>query len=226
MAVNILSLSDVQVGFIYSPQVSVRFPDINLVFGCGDIPNYYLDFAASSLNASLYYVLGNHQFSQTEKDLELHSKPLGGVNVHRKIVLDHGLLIGGIEGCLRYNKGSYQYTQAQMWGHVFSLLPTLLKNRLIFGRYLDIFLSHAPPWGIHDREDLPHQGIKAFSWLLRTFKPLYHFHGHIHAYRPDVVLKSRFFETNVINSYGFAKVELESTPINNPILSLFRQNKH
>lgn len=222
MAEKILSLSDVLVGFIYSPQVSLRFPDIDLIFGCGDLPNYYLEFTISLLDAPLYYVNGNHQ-SQIESVPNKHqSGPLGGMNIHRKVVFDRGLLIGGVEGCQRYSNGPYQYTQTEMWGHVFSLIPKLFINRLIFGRYLDVFISHAPPWGIHDQKDFTHQGIKAFRWLLDIFCPEYHFHGHIHVYRPDTVVKTKYKKTCVINTYGFTETEIEPASVNSTPLSFLR----
>ncbi len=35
---NILAVSDVEVGIIYSPQIGRRFSHINLAIGCGDLP--------------------------------------------------------------------------------------------------------------------------------------------------------------------------------------------
>jgi Icc-related predicted phosphoesterase len=96
-----------------------------------------------------------------------------------------------------------------MWSHVLKLIPALLKNRAIYGRYLDVFATHAPPWGIHDQPDLPHQGIKAFRWLLKTFKPAYHFHGHIHIYRRDIPRETQFHDTRVINTYGHLETLVE-----------------
>jgi hypothetical protein len=95
-----------------------------------------------------------------------------------------------------------------MWLQVFSLIPGLIKNKIQFGRYLDIFVSHAPPWGIHDQLDLPHQGIKSFRWLLRVFKPTFHFHGHIHVYRRDTVTRTLYFQTQILNSYGYVEAEI------------------
>jgi len=86
---------------------------------------------------------------------------------------------------------------------VFNLFPLLLWNRIRYGRYLDIFVTHASPWGIHDQPDYPHVGIKAFRWLLTVFKPQIHLHGHIHVYRPDTVTETHFEETRVINTYGY-----------------------
>jgi hypothetical protein len=101
-----------------------------------------------------------------------------------------------------------------------------MLNRAIQGRFLDVFVSHAPPWGIHDQPDLPHQGVKAFLWLLRVFRPAYHFHGHIHIYRSDTVTKTRFLDTQVINTYGFLETTIEeNTPGFAPLSFLGERNK-
>jgi len=111
-------------------------------------------------------------------------------------------VFAGVEGSLRYRPGPFQYTQREMWWHVFSLVPALLRNKLVYGRYIDVFVTHAPPRGIHDKDDLTHQGIDAFRWFIKVFKPDYHFHGHIHVYRPDEVTESLFGSTQVINTFG------------------------
>ncbi|MBE0409778.1 MAG: metallophosphoesterase [Anaerolineales bacterium] len=195
-----------------------------MILSCGDLPHHYLDYAASTLDVPLYYVHGNHDSRVRNAMVGNQITSFGGVNIHRKIVFDRGLLIGGVEGSLRYNFGSYQYTQAQMWVHIFSLIPGLIKNRLIFGRYLDIFISHAPPWGIHDQPDPAHRGIKAFTWLLRTFKPKYHFHGHVHVFRPDTVTASEYYKTRVINAYRFAEAKIDPLPSRNALLSFLRRS--
>jgi Icc-related predicted phosphoesterase len=74
---------------------------------------------------------------------------------------------------------------------------------------LDIFITHAPPWEIHDKKDRTHQGIKAFRWLIQTFQPRYHFHGHIHVYQVDTQIETEFHNTLVINTYGFRETRLE-----------------
>jgi Icc-related predicted phosphoesterase len=212
MAIKVLTLSDVQIEFIYSPRVQSRFPDVDLVIGCGDLPYYYIEYVGNALDVPLYFVRGNHA-SQVEYTVAgPRTAPLGAIDLHRRVVRHNGLLLAGVEGSLRYRESPYQYSQAEMWGHVFRLLPSLMLNRVIQGRFLDVFVSHAPPWGIHDQPDLPHQGIKAFLWLLRVFRPAYHFHGHIHIYRSDTVTKTRFLETQVINTYGFLETTIEENP--------------
>jgi len=82
-----------------------------------------------------------------------------------------------------------------------------VMNRIRYGRYLDIFVSHAPPWKINDADDLPHRGIKAFVWLIQTFKPAYHLHGHVHIYRQDIPRMNQVGATWVINTCGYQIIE-------------------
>jgi hypothetical protein len=101
----------------------------------------------------------------------------------------------------------------------------MLVNRAVYGRYLDVFVTHAPPWGIHDKPDLPHQGIKAFRWLLTVFSPNYHFHGHIHVYKPGTDIETRFHRTRVINTYGYTEITLEPAPSGVAPLGFFNRGE-
>jgi Icc-related predicted phosphoesterase len=207
---NILAVSDVELGFIYSPVLSERFRHVDLAIGCGDLPYYYLEYIISSLDIPLYYVRGNHA-SKVESGIHGdRTDPWGAVDLHRQVKRDlSGLLLAGIEGSLRYNYGAHQYSQAEMWNMVFGLAPTLYLNRMRYGRYLDIFVCHAPPWKIHDKEDRPHQGIKAFNWLIKVFQPTFCLHGHVHVYRPDTVTETMVGATHVINTYGYRELKLD-----------------
>jgi Icc-related predicted phosphoesterase len=209
MTYKVLSLSDKQIDSIYSPQVKNRFADVDLIIGCGDLPYYYQEFAISMLDVPLYYVRGNHSNPVEYTSMGPRTHPHGGTDLHRRVINRQGLIIAGVEGSLRYREGPFQYTQTEMWGHILRIAPSLLRNRVLYGRSLDIFISHAPPWGIHDKPDLPHQGIKAFRWLLETFRPRYHFHGHIHVYRQDEQRVTHYVATNVINTYGYAETQVE-----------------
>lgn len=211
---KILSLSDTVVPFIYSPQIHSRFKDIDLVLGCGDLPNEYLEYVVSALNAPLYFVRGNHDKAPENDSEGRRSGMPGGSDLHRQVVTYRGVLMAGVEGSLRYREGQFQYTQHEMWVHVMQLVPRLLYNRLIYGRYLDILVTHAPPRGIHDRDDLPHQGIDAFRWLIERFQPHYHFHGHTHLYRPDEPAETVLGRTVILNTYGFQEtVVSEDAPV-------------
>jgi uncharacterized protein len=206
---RILSISDVEIGFIYSPMIVDRFQSTDLVISCGDLPYYYLEYILTTLNVPLYFVRGNHASKVEFTSGGERTFPWGAVNLHQRVIRDDtGLLLAGLEGCLQYNNGPYQYSQAQYWRKALRLVPGLLFNKLRTGRYLDILVTHAPPWQIHDADDLPHRGIKAFRWLIDVFKPTYNLHGHIHVYRQDTVTQTQVGATSVINTYGFRELEL------------------
>lgn len=209
--VHLLTVSDQKSQLVYSPNIKKRFNHIDLAISCGDLPYHYVEYIQSSLDIPVYFVQGNHASEVEYGSTTTRTAPWGAVNLHKKVTRDKktGLLLAGIEGCLRYNEGKHQFTQAEMWVLVISLLPKLLLNKIRFGRYLDIFVSHAPSWGIHDQEDLCHQGVKAFKWLIRTFQPAYHIHGHIHIYRPDTVRESTLGKTRIVNTYGYRTLILE-----------------
>jgi Icc-related predicted phosphoesterase len=207
--IKVLSLSDKIVPFVYSLQIRNRFQGVELLIGCGDLPYYYLEYALTALNAPMVFVRGNHDHV-VEYGPEgcQRTHPHGAIDLHRRHYRHRGLLMAGVEGSLRYRPGEFQYNQAEMWGHVLSLAPGMLVNRLRYGRFLDVFVTHAPAAGIHDRDDLPHRGIKAFRWLIEVFRPTYFFHGHIHLYHPDSPVEAVYKDTRVINAFGFREADL------------------
>ncbi|KAF0110526.1 MAG: hypothetical protein FD147_1582 [Chloroflexi bacterium] len=212
---KLLAVSDTEIGFIYSPMITDRFSDVDLVISCGDLPYFYLEYIVSMLNVPLYFVRGNHA-SKVEfvSAGSPRTSPWGTIDLHQRVCEDDtGLLLAGLEGCVQYNQGPYQYTQDQYWFKVFRLVPRLFLNKIRLGRYLDIFVTHAPPWKIHDMDDRPHRGIKAFNWLINVFQPTYHLHGHIHIYRQDMVMQTLVGKTKVTNTYGYREIIIE-TPKN------------
>jgi Icc-related predicted phosphoesterase len=210
LALNLLSVSDKKYHLIHSPKVRERFPDTDFIIACGDLPYYYLEFISEMLGKPLFYVRGNHNHPKEYHRNGYRSAPRGCFDLHRRVRHWNGVLMAGVEGSLQYNnRGYYQFTQSEMWWNVFSLIPGMLLNKLQYGRYLDIFVSHAPPWEIHDKKNRTHQGIKAFRWLLTTFQPRYHFHGHIHVYQVDTQIETQFHNTLVINTYGFRETMLD-----------------
>jgi uncharacterized protein len=207
---KILAVSDVELGLIYNPAIRERFGMVDLVLSCGDLPYYYLEFIISMLDVPLYYVRGNHAHSVEKTVAGDRSGPWGGFDLHRRTCRDDtGLLMAGIEGCLQYNFGPHQYSQTDMWRMVVLMTPALLLNRLRYGRYLDVFVTHASPWKIHDQDDRPHQGIKAFRWFDRVFKPRLHLHGHIHLYRQNTITETMVTGTRIINTFGYRVIDLD-----------------
>ncbi len=119
------------------------------------------------------------------------------------------LLIAGVSGSIRYNSGLSQYTNTQMFCHLLLMAPRLLWNRLRWGKYLDIFLTHASPRHIHDKEDPCHKGFDCFNWFIKTFRPTYLVHGHIHLYDLNDQRITVSEETTVVNAYSSYIITLD-----------------
>ena len=209
-----LTVSDEVVPAIYSLNIKDRFPAIDTVLGCGDLPPYYLEFIVTMLAKPCFYIDGNHNaIEYTEDGQELHA-PRGCVLLEGRSVLHGDMLLAGLGGCLRYNQeGGAQYTETQMMAHVWKLAPRLLLNRLRYGRYLDILLTHAPPLGIHNGPDRPHRGFAAFLKLMDIFEPRYLIHGHIHrSYGFSAVTETYYNKTLVLNTAGYRLLTIEAQP--------------
>lgn len=212
---RILTVSDKIEPVLYGPYLRERVGKIDLVLGCGDLPGYYLEYIVGLLDAPLFYVHGNHDqpapngarpLEATGSAWSIHD---WGVDLHGRAVRYSGLLLAGLDGCRRYNPGaSFQYSERQVSWQVFRLLQRLRWNRLRHGRYLDILITHAPPRGIHDADDLPHQGFAAYLKLLRAARPTLMIHGHTHIYNRNTVTESDFDGTRIINTYGYRVLEL------------------
>ena len=201
---KLLAVSDTEIAMLYSPLIKDRFQDVDLILSCGDLPYYYIEYMVSMLNVPCYFIRGNHSSSREFGATTVRKYPWGAVDLHHRCVEDDtGLLLAGMEGSLRYNRGPNQFTQSEYWRLVISLVPRFLINKALTGRYLDIFMAHAPPWQIHDADDPPHRGVKAYRWLIRVFKPHYFLHGHIHVYRQDTITQTQMGETLVVNVYGY-----------------------
>lgn len=208
---KILTVSDRVLDSLYTANLRQNMPDIDLLISCGDLPFYYLDFLVSALDVPLIYVKGNHDQGPqyTADGRELYDVPCGH-NLHGRVMNVDGLLVAGLEGSMRYRPNApLMYNEREMRWQFSQLVPRLLINRSRYGRYLDIFVAHSPPFGIHDKKDLPHTGFKVFLTLLKMFKPRYMLHGHIHLYRSDTVRKTTFAETTILNIYPKMILDIE-----------------
>jgi len=208
---KILSVSDVVDHLVESPAIAERFADVDLVIGCGDLPFAYMEYIVTMLGKDMYFVYGNHAQNVVTNaaGFLVEESPGGCVDIHRRVVCHRGLILGGLEGSLRYNDGQHQYSQSQMHWMARSMSPQLMWNRLHRGRAIDILVTHAPPWGIHDADDLPHQGFRAYLDFMERWRPKYLIHGHTHLYRLDAPRVDRYCETTIINTYGYQVLDVE-----------------
>ena len=129
-----------------------RVGKIDLVLACGDLPEYYLEYIIGLLDAPLCYVHGNHDDVKLPDPQRLVNPGNDvrafewGTNVHGRPVRLQGLLVAGLEGCRRYKPHApFQYSDLEVRWQVSSLVRRLVLNRLRYGRYLDVLITHAPP---------------------------------------------------------------------------------
>jgi calcineurin-like phosphoesterase family protein len=215
--VKILAVTDKVVDSIYSPRLGERFGDIDLVLSCGDLPYSYLEFIVSTLNVPCFYVHGNHDCEEHMSCGLILQAPGGWVNLDRRTVNFRGVLIGGLEGSIRYRPGPpYQYTETEMRARIASMLPALLRNRLRYGRYLDILITHSPPFGIQDGPDRAHRGFKAFLPFMARFRPRLLLHGHQHLYGREEQ-RAQFLDTEIINVYPYQVIEWQNGNMTNKL---------
>ena len=208
--VRILAICDDIDPRLYGPGIVERRGKVDLILSCGDLPPYYLDYVACMLQAPIYGVHGNHDGEFLRRKDGEERADWGMEELHGRVVHEQGLLIGGLDGSLRYKAGPYQYSEAGMRAQIAGMLPRLLMNRVRHGRFLDILVTHAPPRHIHDEADRPHWGFETFRSFLRTFRPRYHLHGHIHMYDKRTITRTRFHETEVLNAYPFRELTVVS----------------
>jgi Icc-related predicted phosphoesterase len=206
--VKILAVSDEVVERLYSLCNIGHFNDVELIIGCGDLPYPYLENIVTFLNVPLLYVPGNHDPVYRRDDIKAYAE--GGSNLDLKMIRIKTFLIGGLGGSIRYRPdGTNQHTQTDAYFRMFNMLPRMLLNRIQYGRYLDILITHSPPFGIHDDDTQAHTGLKALNWLIQFAKPRYHLHGHTHHYRRNLsVSETKFKETKIINVHPYKLLDV------------------
>ena len=231
---KILCVSDYVDPMIYNQNVREAYSDIDLILCAGDLPMDYIDFIVSVFNKPTYFVFGNHDLKEYHlyhKDSRLDSHYIKN---YEQSVQGHGatylgfksfvntnllvedpesgkkrpLLIAGTSGTLRYNNGLCQFSEKQMKLKLLKMVPKLIYNKLKYGQFLDIFMTHASPRHIHDHEDPCHLGFECYNWFLQHFKPTYMVHGHIHLYDLREERVGKYYDPIVVNAYAHYVIEL------------------
>jgi len=199
---KILAISDDVAPQVYDANIKSRFADVDLVLSCGDLPHYYMEYVATMLHVPLYYVMGNHGRELDDRD-EQEVRPGGCIDINERIVEHNGVLIAGLEGCMRYKEGPYQYTQLEMRRKAFRLRMRMLLRQRLKRRHLDILITHAPPLGIHDGRDVCHTGFYVFLQLMELYQPHYLLHGHSHVYNQLQPTMTQYQHTIVVNVHPY-----------------------
>jgi len=181
-----------------------RLEGVDLVLSAGDLPAEYLSFLTCFTHAPILYVHGNHD-GRYEKE-----PPEGCECIEDTIYSFQGLRILGLGGSMRYRPHTPEYTmysEKEMARRI-----KKLRFRLWKSKGFDLLLTHSPPQGVGDDEDLPHRGFAAFLELLDRYQPKYMVHGHVHAnYTGGKFQRERQYGvTRVVNAWQDYILEIET----------------
>lgn len=194
---RVLAVADRESRALYDFFDPARWRSVDLVVSCGDLRPGYLSFLVTMINKPVVYVPGNHDLSYVK------SPPEGCDSVDGRVVEAAGLRIAGLGGSMWYNGCDLQYTEHQMARRAKRLVRQASRKG-----GLDIFVSHAPPKGIHDLPDRCHSGFQAFADLIERLHPRVFIHGHNHEVYGKREREAVVEGVRVINAFGYYDFEL------------------
>jgi uncharacterized protein len=215
---RLLCVADHVDPFIYSNGLKSRFGNVDMVLSSGDLRLEYYDFIVSTLNKPLFFVYGNHHLEGRSdhgglsmgSPQEAWSGGVGATCLEGKVLRFKGLILAGLGGSIWYNGGENQYSDFTMFLAMLRLMLPMLWHRIFHGRFLDVLVTHSPPYGINDLPDPCHTGFRTLLWFMRTFKPRYLVHGHVHLYDRNATREAHYGETTIINAYDHILLDLET----------------
>ncbi|MGM0508369.1 MAG: metallophosphoesterase family protein [Fusobacteriota bacterium] len=197
MKYKLLLISDTEVLYKYPIKtLKQKFKDIDLIISAGDLSNKYLDYVFTIIGKDLIYVDGNHTYSKDHKIPFCHK-------INGKTFKKKGIKFLGLDGSMLYSGGKHQYTESEMMWKILKNSPHILFNKP------DVILTHAPIKGIHDVDDVVHEGFKSFQWLLDHISPKLWIHGHIHLRSHMKKQETIVNGTRIVNAYGYKIINVE-----------------
>ena len=199
---KILTVSDEECAALWDYYVPGRLSEYDLILACGDLKASYLSFLVTMARCPVLYVHGNH-------DARYKQNPPEGCDcIDDSIVVYTGLRILGLGGCRKYHPGEHQYTERQMRLRIAKLR---WKIRQLGG--IDIVVTHAPPEGLGDDQDVAHWGFAALRELLDKYHPKYLIHGHVHmTYGHNIPRVLEYNGTAIVNAYERYVLKIDDVP--------------
>lgn len=187
---KILTLSDQECAALYDYYIPGRLDGYDLIISCGDLNPKYLSFIVTMARVPVLYVHGNHDGCYER------TPPEGCDCIEDDIIVYNGLRILGLGGCKMYRPGPHQYTEDEMRKRIRKLRWKLWRHKGV-----DLVVTHTPPAGVGDSEDIAHRGFEAFLELIEKYRPKYLIHGHVHMnYGVEQVREREYLGTRVINT--------------------------
>ncbi|MET0237145.1 MAG: metallophosphoesterase [Kibdelosporangium sp.] len=213
---RVLTVSDEVVESLWTEQVHRH--SVDLVLAAGDLPFDYLEYLANALEQPCVLVPGNH-----DADLGGYARksglwtrdgfparwpgPQGWTDTDGRVVDVAGLRIAGLGGSIRYSGGPNQWTERQQSRRANRLVRAAQRRYRRDGRGVDVLLTHSPPRGLGDREDLPHRGFDCLHDAVRRIRPGLLLHGHIHPHGEHIP-ELRLDSTRVVNTVGYKILDI------------------
>lgn len=157
---------------------------IDLVITLGDLTREDILQLELVTNIPKIGIYGNH-------DSGTYMPELGIWDMHLKTWDFQGLKFGGFQGCVRYkdNPQAIMYTQEQA-AQMMTGFPKV-----------DVFISHCPPRGINDEEEVAHQGFDGLRTYLDLNKPKVWLHGH--TYPTEETIVKQHYDTRIEYVFGY-----------------------
>ncbi len=188
---KILTLADQECAALYDYYTPGKLDGYDLILSCGDLGASYLSFLVTVARVPVMYVHGNH-------DAGYKTRPPEGCDcIDDQLVVYKGLRILGLGGCRKYHDGPHHYTERQMRRRI-----RKLWWKLWYHKGVDIVVTHAPPAGVGDGEDMAHRGFEALVKLIDKYHPKYLVHGHVHKnYGAGFTREREYHGTRVINAW-------------------------
>lgn len=129
----------------------------------------------------------------------MYFEELGIVNMHLETVSVQGVVFGGFEGCVRYkeSKTAKMYTQDEA------------KELLTNYPYVDVMLTHCPPYGINDEPDeLTHMGFLGLRSYLDNVHPKHWFHGHTYPKEGEQIFEHNGTQIHYVSGVEVLTIEV------------------
>jgi Icc-related predicted phosphoesterase len=198
---KIMLVSDEESPYIWDYFDPEPFRGVELIISCGDLDSRYLSFLATMIPADVLYVHGNHDKSY------LRNSPEGCTSIDGKLYTWRGIRFLGLGGSRSNRKAPFEYSERQMRARVFRL-----KLDLILNRGFDVLVTHSPAYGLGDLPGTYHEGFRVFRRLIDTYRPRYHFFGHVHKrYASMDQMEIKYGSTTLINACGYRIIEYRDT---------------
>ena len=154
---RILAVSDIESKSLYDFFSPDKVEGVELIIGCGDLREEYLEFLVTMMNVPLLYIHGNH-------DDHFKREPEGCVCIDDKFYEYKGIRFVGLGGSFRYRDGQYMYTEREMKRRIFRLWP-----KIHFHKGFDVLVTHCPARHLNDFDTITHRGFDCFNKLLEKY---------------------------------------------------------